>query len=537
MQKFIPFIFILSIFFSIPATYANTCPAFDAATGNTATSPNPLALTWVAGMVCNVPATQTFTDELGTYTFDSTCYMNCATNQVMSDSVCFANTGAPGFRTTGIGTPPTGAAAPTCPVYEAQPGHSIFFSYNNSCEWAFSCANGSASNNQCPANMHWNRVTGRCSSPETAKCPIPFTRACTPPSGSNATAGTQTCFQGTTAAHCGPCIVTACASGYVIPVIGRSFACAPCPVGMGGQQLLSTTGQCFDADYSYIKAKPCGPANSVGVQACNQAGTICAAECVWNCKPGYRRSGDSCTLGTGTWVQPCMRWLEWTITHNTNILRSGSIPSNATSNQTCTSAGCGDCTIITCNAGFFRDGDQCIQRETWKVDCATPPNTGGVQACNFNGTRCSECRGEVCGGDTVESTTGVCFVPTQNQACVPAFPENAAGTRRCNSNGTLCTACEFTGCQSGFNLENGECIEPCPAGASTLNCPPDWEYMITEPHPNNCKFFYYCYDGAPVCQGCPSGMHWSADLETCTWPANAGCCNALSNPNCTVPGS
>ena len=527
MQKIKVLLFVLLCTFGTPVlAVASTCPTFDAATGNTATSPNPLDVIWQSGHVCNIPGDQVFTDELGTFTFGSNCHMTCAAGWVRSNGVCIsAPSGgigqnfAPGSCTAGT--------MPTCP-----PTGEAFFSHPGSCTQFYRCNNGALECRECTAgvNQHWNPAAGKCDTPANAKCPMPFTRNCT---ATGASLATQTCFQGTAATHCTRCTPVTCSSGWHMNNINSSAEnffnnaqsgltrCQRCPPW----QWLSTAGVCFSPDVTEDGNDLCGVPNSYGVKMCNHQTGVCTP-CVWECRDGHMKSGNTCRArdpasGPGVnYFAPCpMR--------------------NGTGHKLCSSnsSNCGACNVTSCDAGFFQSGNSCHATETWKTSCAPAPHTGGIQACNAAGTTCGNCFAFDCGGGQVQSTTGECFAPTQNQACTPPSPGNATGNQQCNANGTLCTACTFTGCAPGFNLENGECMLPCPSGAVTLNCSLSTEYSIFARHPNDCRFFSYCEDGKSQCRQCPAGLHWNQEIETCDWAGNVNCCDVWANPYCYIPGS
>lgn len=42
-------------------------------------------------------------------------------------------------------------------------------------------------------------------------------------------------------------------------------------------------------------------------------------------------------------------------------------------------------------------------------------------------------------------------------------------------------------------------------------------------HPEDCRLFYYCVEGAPVCRQCPAGLHFSPHSHVCDQPDHAGC--------------
>ncbi|MCL2538055.1 MAG: carbohydrate-binding module family 14 protein [Alphaproteobacteria bacterium] len=159
-----------------------TCPAFDTSTGNTATAPNPLDLIWQFGSVCNVPQSQTFTDDLGTYHFQGGCSVSCP-GGIISDGVCIPDTTPPAsscardwqIDLSSPGACPA-ATAPTCP-----PGASnIFFSHPatlncssallpdgswGACQSRFfyyECVNGVATCKKCPIGMQWSSAFGKC---------------------------------------------------------------------------------------------------------------------------------------------------------------------------------------------------------------------------------------------------------------------------------------------------------------------------------------------------------------------------------------
>ncbi|MCL2538142.1 MAG: carbohydrate-binding module family 14 protein [Alphaproteobacteria bacterium] len=188
MNRFLTLTFILSVAcFGTPmATMAAlTCPTFDSSTGNTAISPNPLALTWVAGMVCNVPGNQVFTDSLGTYTFGTNCHLTCTGTQRLSDGVCItpvnphANSCPQNIQPLDPETygpvpatcPTAGVTVPTCPSGASD----IFFTHPSTQHWYYECVNGTATCKQCATGRVWSHRHRQCVCGKTQNvCNSPF---------------------------------------------------------------------------------------------------------------------------------------------------------------------------------------------------------------------------------------------------------------------------------------------------------------------------------------------------------------------------
>ncbi|KAK7087518.1 peritrophin-1-like [Littorina saxatilis] len=43
------------------------------------------------------------------------------------------------------------------------------------------------------------------------------------------------------------------------------------------------------------------------------------------------------------------------------------------------------------------------------------------------------------------------------------------------------------------------------------------------PHPSSCYHFIACVHGQQYTMSCPGGLHYSASLKLCDWPASSGC--------------
>ncbi|MCL2538166.1 MAG: hypothetical protein FWE52_01695 [Alphaproteobacteria bacterium] len=465
MRKIPTLILLFSTMFAVHAANATTCPAFDTVTGNTATSPNPLDIVFQKFNVCNIPQTQIFTDELGTYTLSNSsggCYMKCSAGQVMVDGVCITSPGWTGLSGLLFAEQEEfpGLNIPNCPSYNEHPGHDVFFSLDmdyilpsipgysgmSACSSVFGCEWGDTFISSCDRNSHWNPAIGRCQNIEDVKCPITFTRPCFM---WNATSAVTTCFQGASPEHCGPCRATRCAAGYFLKqptVSGGVATCSQCPEG----QFLSTTGSCrancpsgqelstTEVCFTNIQQWPraCGGPDSPGPQppanahgwhmACN-GGTGVNALCIpcqWHCDEGFVKSGNSC-VSTG----PC------DITNGIGRVfanRSGLL----------------GCAVVSCNAGYFAryesaDNDgfgACHPRETWQTNC---PNPEHVRACNAAGTICDECKLPNCGPGQNRATTGECFSGGSASGC--SAPAGYTGMILYSDNSSLQTHCFYIG--------------------------------------------------------------------------------------------
>ncbi|CAH1800514.1 unnamed protein product, partial [Owenia fusiformis] len=79
-------------------------------------------------------------------------------------------------------------------------------------------------------------------------------------------------------------------------------------------------------------------------------------------------------------------------------------------------------------------------------------------------------------------------------------------------------------CISGlhFSPTLNTCDWPASAGCSAgvVVCPSPSAYV---PHPTDCSSFYQCSDSIPSLEQCISGLHFSPTLNTCDWPESAGC--------------
>ena len=55
-------------------------------------------------------------------------------------------------------------------------------------------------------------------------------------------------------------------------------------------------------------------------------------------------------------------------------------------------------------------------------------------------------------------------------------------------------------------------------------CPPQVDQNLTLiANPDNCSAYYECDNGVPVPLGCPEGLYFCSEKDTCTWIWEPGC--------------
>lgn len=58
-----------------------------------------------------------------------------------------------------------------------------------------------------------------------------------------------------------------------------------------------------------------------------------------------------------------------------------------------------------------------------------------------------------------------------------------------------------------------------------FDCPEEFGYY---PHPGDCTQYYVCVFGGALLESCTGGLMYSHELQTCDWPRNVGCGEAVS---------
>ena len=62
------------------------------------------------------------------------------------------------------------------------------------------------------------------------------------------------------------------------------------------------------------------------------------------------------------------------------------------------------------------------------------------------------------------------------------------------------------------------------ASVPDVICPPVTDaFAVFLPYPYDCSLYYQCDGPLAYLMPCPSGLHFNADLNVCTFPAEAGC--------------
>lgn len=81
-------------------------------------------------------------------------------------------------------------------------------------------------------------------------------------------------------------------------------------------------------------------------------------------------------------------------------------------------------------------------------------------------------------------------------------------------------------CSKGleFNSELRECTWPWESNCQENSCKgvSEWEDVLL-PNPEDCETYIQCVHQQPVVRPCPSGLHWSVQMNRCEWPSIANC--------------
>ena len=295
--------------------------------------------------------------------------------------------------------------------------------------------------------------------------------------------------------------------------------------------------------------------NATGVNSWSGSGCT-----VVNCKAGYYKSGNSCVAcSAGTYTDSVNTASSCTACPGgkTNTAGSSSCPTNCSNSSGVNSWG-NSCTVNTCQANFYKNGNACTGCGGGKTtsagntatSCSNCTNATGVNAWSGNGCTVSTCaanyykNGNACSACAAGTTTSAGNTSTSCTSCsstgVYAWAGSGQGcaVSKCNANyyknGTSCSACA-----GGKTTSAGNTSTSCTSCSSTGVYA--WAGSGQGCAVSKCNANYY--KNGTSCSVCASGKYTSAgntstSCSTCsgtgvrTWAAaGQGCIAASCNAN------
>ena len=361
----------------------------------------------------------------------------------------------------------------------------------------------------------------------------------------NVSASCSTCSNSSSVAiYTSLCVANTCKAGYY----KNGTTCSACAAGTTTTE--GNTSTSCDA---------C--TNNTGV---NSYSSLCI---IANCKAGYYKSGNSCVAcASGTYTDSVNTASSCTACPGgkTNTAGSSSCPTNCSNSSGVNSWG-DSCTVSTCAADFYKNGNACTECGGGKTttagntstSCSNCSNSSGVNAWSGNGCTVSTCaanfykNGNACTACAAGTTTTAGNTSTSCSTC-----SNATGVNSWSGNG-----CTVANCKAGYYKSGNSCVAcsagtytdsvntassctACPGGktntAGSSSCPTNcsnssgvnsWGNSCTV---NTCQANFYKNGNA--CTGCEGGKTTSAGntATSCSNCSNSSGVNAWSGNGCTV---